>query len=952
MVKRILFLFFILLTTTSYAQQRGFSITLKLVEEGTSTPIEFATVSLNKVGSKDHLKYVLSDDEGNAKIEKIRKGKYTVTAELLGYKSVSKEVEIVNSNLELGTLEMKVETEFLESASVSAVGNPIVIKKDTIEYSASSFKTTDNDMLEDLLKKLPGIEIGEDGKITAANGKEITKITIDGKTFFLDDPQIATKNIPANIVEKVKVLEKKSEQAEFTGIDDGEEETVIDLSIYGNRMNGWFGNSNAGGGYDIRNSDNKVRYQGAGMVANFTQDYQLSLIANANNTNNRGFNDMAGSMMGGMRGGGMRMGRGGGFGGGGNGERESYMIGANAAYTFDKTSELAGNYFFSGNESLVEEKSSKVTLKQDGSSLLNDEDGSSMTNGYNHNISGRLDWDITDQTSILFMPRFNIGYGSFLEENEFASSNQAVDGSIEKVNDGNSLSTGDNDYLSTSGTLLLRQRLGKPGRTLSLRVNYSLSNNELLGKNYSLTNVYKGEAIDSTLIDQTYTSESDAYSLGGRLNYTEPLGNDFFIEASYGYTYSFNNSVKNTFDKDINGNYTVLDSQYSNDIQNTTINQRAGLSLNKQGEKYNITIGANAQPYKTTNVTNGKTFEREVVNFAPNARIDYDFSNNTSLRVRYRGNTNQPSMNQLQPVEDNSNPLAISRGNPGLTPSFNHRLNVDYRTTNMDNFASTNISLNATYNPNSIVNASWYDSKGVQYSVPLNNNKGTYNTSARVMFNSPIAKSKFSIMTMTFLSYSNSMSFVGKEGVIDGNDENSYLNMDNYDENKYQTVSINENLRFTYRDDLLEFIVGGRIRYSKSWYEINTREITPTWSNNIYSTINYTPNLWAFKTDVNYNFFRGYDEGYNEPTFILNASVSRRVLKEKATIELKAYDILNQSKNTYRTVSDNYIKDVTNNSLGRYVILSFTYRFGNMGGPKGGPMGGRGPGRGMGRGPR
>lgn len=942
MVKRILFLFFILLTTTSYAQQRGFTITLKLVEEGTSTPIEFATVSLNKEGSKDHLKYVLSDDEGNAKIEKIRKGKYTITAELLGYKSVSKEVEIVNSNLELGTLEMKVETEFLESASVSAIGNPIVIKKDTIEYSASSFKTTDNDMLEDLLKKLPGVEISEDGKITAANGKEITKITIDGKTFFLDDPQIATKNIPAKIVEKVKVLEKKSEQAEFTGIDDGEEETIIDLSIYKNSMNGWFGNTNLGGGSDIRDVDNNARYQGSGMVANFTTDYQLSFLANANNTNNRGFNDMAGGMMGGMRGGGMRMG------GGGSGESTAYMLGANAAYTFDKTSELAGNYFFTGNEKLVKEKSSKVTLKQDGTSLLNDEDGLSMTNGYNHNISARLDWDITDNTSILFSPRFNIGNGNFHEESEFASSNQGVDGSIDKVNDGRSLSLGDNNYLSTNGMFLFRQKLGKPGRTLSLSVNYSLSDNQLNGKNYSLTNVYTGEVVDSTLIDQSYVNKTDAYSIGGRLNYTEPLGNKFFIEASYGYTYSQNKSVKNTYDKDLNDNYTILDSKYSNDIKNSTINQSVGLSLMKQGDKYNITIGGNAQPYKTTNVTNGKTIERDVINFAPNARIDYDFSDYSSLRIRYRGRTSQPSITQLQPVEDNSNPLFISRGNPELTPSFNHRLNVDYRTTNMDNFASTNISVNASYNPNSIVNATWYDQSGVQFSVPLNNDKGTYNASARIMFNSPIAKSKFSIMSMSYLSYSNSMSFVGKEGVIDGNDDDSYLNLANYDDNQYQTVSINENLRLTYRDDLAEVVLGARVRYSKSWYEITTREINPTWSNNVNASINLTPGLWAFKTDAGYNFYYGYEEGYNEPTFIWNASVSRRILKEKATIELKAYDILNQSRNTYRTVSDNYVKDVTNNTLGRYVILSFTYRFGNFGGPMG-RRGHGGHGRGMGR---
>ena len=293
----------------AYAQN-SFNVTLKLADEKTGEPVGYATVSLTLEGETEAAKYVLTDHDGVASITKVKKGTYNLKAELMGYVAYEQEVA-VEKNLDLGTIKMKEDVEVLDAASVSAVGNPIVVKKDTVEYNASSFKTTDNDMLEDLLKKLPGVEVSSDGSITA-NGESITKIMVDGKEFFMDDPQLASKNLPANMIEKVKVVERKSEQAMFTGIDDGQEEFIIDLSIYKGMMDGWFGNAMAGGGHDAPapgyyNDEHKFidegwRYQTGGIVGNFKDHSQLTLIVNANNTNNRGFNDLAGGMMGGMMG--------------------------------------------------------------------------------------------------------------------------------------------------------------------------------------------------------------------------------------------------------------------------------------------------------------------------------------------------------------------------------------------------------------------------------------------------------------------------------------------------------------------------------------------------------------------------------------------------------------------------------------------------------------------------
>ena len=286
---------------TGSAQSRSVSLVLK--DKSTGEPVAYATVSLTKSGEKTPYKYVLTDDGGKAVIDKVAAGSYTVKAELLGYKEYTRDITVKEA-VNLGEVEMAPDTRMLDAASVTATGNPIIIKKDTVEYNASSFKTTDNDVLEDLLKKLPGVEVGEDGSVTA-NGQTISKITIDGKTFFLDDPSLASKNIPAKIVDKVKVVQKKSEQAQFTGIDDGQEETVIDLSIQKGMMNGLFGNVMAGGGHDwLEKSSSELadngdwRYQGAAFIGRFTEKSQISVILNANNTNNRGFNDLSGNMMG------------------------------------------------------------------------------------------------------------------------------------------------------------------------------------------------------------------------------------------------------------------------------------------------------------------------------------------------------------------------------------------------------------------------------------------------------------------------------------------------------------------------------------------------------------------------------------------------------------------------------------------------------------------------------
>lgn len=955
--------------------QGYFSVKVRLVEENSSEPVSFATVSLTPSGSTKAVKYALTDDKGQVTITRVSKGTYTFKAEIMGYKTHTQQIT-VDKSLNLGDVKMADDAVALEAAKVSAVGNPIIVKKDTIEYNASSFKTSDNDMLEQLLKKLPGVEIGTDGSITA-NGETIKKITIDGKTFFLDDPQLASKNIPAKIVDKIKVVEKKSDQAAFTGIDDGEEETIIDLKLRPGMAEGWFGNVMAGGGHDVPGggSDmNDWRYQGAAMIGRFTDKSQLSIILNGNNTNNRGFNDVAGSMMQNMRGS-RGMGRGMGGWRGNNGISTSWMGGVNGAFTLlDGDMDLSGNYLYNGSDKNVEEETSKITYMEDGSRLLNHNEGLNHTFSQGHRFGVRLDHKFSKNTSILFEPQFNFGSGRFSENSVFNTGSLA-EGAADtlKVNEGYNRNEGWNNNWSTSGFLLFRQKLGKQGRTFSAHFHYNFSNNNLDGFNKSRTSVDadKDGVWDANpdCVNQRFDQNSKSTSLSGRVVYTEPLTKHLFLEANYNYSWNRNSSVKQTFNSSSNledGGMLVynpvgevLDDIYSNNILNVSHNHRAGINFSYQLKKFRAQLGAAVNPTQTYNKTNGKEYSSNVINWSPQAMLYYSPNDNLNLRMFYFGRSAQPSTSQLMPVPDNSDPLNISLGNPYLEPYFNHNVRMRFGYTNKKTFTSVNFNMRATMVENAVTSAQWYDPEGRQYSIPVNG-PATASLNGRLFINSPFGKSGFSIFSMTFANYNESVSYVGTTAFRDleagkyydaANADfnydlfhNDYPDLDKvadkFTRNRIQTVGFTQRLRFTYRNDFVEVNVGGRTRMSKSWYTIQNSNQKYTWNNQVDASMNWTiPGGINFIADVDYNWYNGYTTP-QEDEVILNAEITKLLFKKKFTIALKAYDILGQSKNLSVTDASNYHLETRNNTLGRYIILSLTYRFGNFNkGPQRGPGG-------------
>mgnify|MGYP002515604354 FL=1 len=953
--------------TGLFAQNK---ISAVLTDASSGDPLGFVTVSLFKDGREKPLKYALSDEKGQVTIDAVAKGTYTFKAELLGYKAYSATVKMESKAIDLGTLKMSVDTEQLDAASVSAVGNPMIVKKDTIEFNASSFKTTDNDVLEDLLKKLPGVEVSEDGSVTV-NGESISKITIDGKTFFLNDPQLATKNIPAKMVNKLKVIQKKSEQAEFTGIDDGEEETVIDLSVQPGMMKGLFGNVSAGAGYDLPSQDgikSDVRYQGNAFIGRFTDNSQISLILNGNNTNNRGSSNFSGNMMRGMMGGG-GMGRGQGGWGGGNGITTSYMGGLNGAWTlFDDKMNVGGNYLYNASDNDVEESSVKTTYLNDYNLLYNSS-GISNTHSDGHRFGVRLEHKFSENTSILFEPSVNFGTGHYSQSSKDSTYRDDLAGNLTKLNNAFTENSGSNRNASASGFLLFRQRLGIPGRTMTAMVNFNLSNNVLDGLNNNGTTSYDSGVAKTDEVRQSFNNNQKSYSVWGDLTYTEPLGNHFYVEANYSYNWSRSSSDKQTYDL-LNGG--ELDYNYSNSIINENVRQEIGVNALYQDKNFRAQVGFAAMPTKTYNSTtrynsaDGSYTPQEYSdfrwNFSPQAMMFMDVNDNFNWRLFYRGQSSQPSTSQLMPVPDNSDPLNVSFGNPTLTPYFSHNLRGDLRYSNKERYTSFNMRFSGGFTQNPVVNLIWYGANGGQYTMPFNG-PTTSNASVNGFGTIPIGKSSFSINNSLGLSWRKSASYVGtgideydgqdfygfmEKLIADFNDPSFYAA--HITENSTRTLSANERLRVRYSGKSLEASLGGSTRMNKSWYSISTtKDQTTTWNNQLSASLtwNWTATGISLESDFDYNWYNGYSTAQPSQC-VLNAEISKLLFNNNMTLALRGYDILGQSKNLTVSDSANYHSEAVNNTLGRYVVVSLTWRFGTMGNRRGGRRGPGGPGGGPG----
>ena len=935
-----------------------------LIDDSTGEALGFATVSLTKDGQTKPAKYTLSDDKGTFSMSSIRNGSYAIVAELMGYEPFSKQIVIENNkSIDLGEIRMKIDREQLEAAEVSAIGNPVIVKKDTIEYNAGSFLTTENDNLVDLLKKMPGIEVADNGTITV-NGQSVSKITVQGKTFFLDDPQVASQNIPAKLVKKLKVIRKKSEQAEFTGIDDGQEETVIDLGLTeGANLNGIVGRVTAGVGHDIpseKNPLNDWRFSGNAFLGNFSGKTQISLILNANNANVQGSTNFSGNMMGNMMGGG---GMGGGMGMGGGGITTSYMAGLNAATDlFDDRMTISGNYNYNNSSSVSEQTSNTISYLS-GMNQMVDSQSNNVNNSNGHNFGLRLEHKFSENTSIIFEPRVRFGGGDYVQKSESTTyQDKNLSGDYNKVNFAQTDNTGTNKNISTSGFLMFRQRLGLPGRTLTVNTNFNLSDNKMDAINWNNTD-YFGDFAYSKEVKQHAVQDQQSYTISTRATYTEPLGNYFYLEANYSFNWSKSLSEKSTYDL-LNGG--ILDPMYSNSILNLNRRHEFGGNVLYQDDRMHLQAGFTAIPQYTYNKTDAQeAYEDNRWNFSPTVMMMFDLSENSNLRFFYRGQSSQPSTSQLMPVPDNTNPLRVTFGNPTLTPYFTHNINGEFRTSNRQNFSSFNIRANGGFTQNQISNVVITGANGGQYTMPFNA-PTTANAGLNFFNNFPIdKKGLFTINNNTGLNWRQSFAYEGVDvdmSKYDGTSAGFYNWMnwfiDQFNdpayykahivENYTDNLSLNERLRVTYRGIQFQATIGANTNMNQTWYtqkgdavakSTQAARNTQTWSNAATAELTWNWLLTGISVtaNANYRWYNGYTTPV-DPQLIINMTVA----KSFGPVNLSVYvaDLLGQSRALSVTDQSSRHAETLSKTLGRYVIVSLAYNFGTVGGRRGGGFGG------------
>lgn len=902
--KCLLMLLMILFSPMAFAQQSGVNVTGSVVEQGSDTPIEQATVRLLNVKDSAMVRGVVSARNGSFTLKNVKKGSYLLHITFIGYDPLYQPLQITGKKnpVNVGKLELSDGAIELGEAVVIGKAPEVTVRNDTVEYNADSYKVTEGSVLEDLLKKMPGVEVDSEGKITV-NGKEVKKVMVDGKEFFSDDPKVASKNLPAKMIDKLQVLDKKSDMAQMTGFDDGEEETVINLTVKPGMKQGWFGN--AYGGYG-----SKDRYEGNAMVNRFVNNDQITFMGGANNTNNMGFSDLASTMFSGMGGGG---GRRGGF-GAGSGITSSGNAGLNFSKEFkpDKLT-LGGNTRYSHSDNDARSKSDRQNILPGDSSSYDNSEAMSRTKSDNFGVDFRLEWKPDTMTQLIFRPSFSLSHSM----NDNFSDATTLDNERDTVNTNKSSNYSESNGYNLNASIDFSRKLNNKGRVFSATLSGGNSDSYSDGMNRSdIVYFNQTDALKNSIIDQRSRYNNKGFNYRAYVSWVEPIGHNNFIQATYSISQRKQEALKNVYNQDADGIYNVLDSAYSQSYRNNFISQRASLSFKSQRAKFNYTIGLNLDPsYSSSENFVGDTtlskITRKVVNLSPMAQFNYMFDKRTNLRIMYNGRTSQPSMTQLQPVADISDPTNITIGNPDLNPRYTNNVFIRFQQFTPEKQRAFMIMANGSYIINDIVSYTSYNQETGVKTTTYKNVNGNYSGNVRMMLNTPLKNKKFSINSMTMASFANSNGYINEE------------------KNTNRNLILSERGGIDFRSSYLDLGVNGNIRYNATSNSLQKENNQNTFNYGAggYTTI-YLPLNFKIESDVNWSTNSGYGDGFKQNEVLWNASASKSFLKNnQGTLRFKIYDILQQRSNISRSVTASYIQDSEYNTLGSYFMVHFIYRF-------------------------
>ena len=865
----------------------------------------------------------VSSAEGQFRMKPVPPGRYRLQVNYLGYRPSYVRIDVsAKSAPQPLTIPLLPTYRALEEVTVVAAPPMAVMRGDTTEFDAAAFSTEPYADADALIMQIPGVEIDEEGRVKA-QGEDVQRIIVDGKEFFSTDPRIALKTLPADIISKIQLIDEQSEQAQFTGFDDGQRRKVINIVTRPDRRKGYFGR--VAGGYGA-----SERYNTGGNFNRFDGDRRLTIFAVSNNINQ---SDFSMASIGGEQGGGRnnRGGRNRSGAGGGRGISNTHSMSTNFNDEWlDERLDFNANYAFSSTDNETNSLTNREYLIGANANQFNTQNQASGSTNYSHRANMRIRFDIDSNQRIDFRPNLSFQQN----DRNSLSNNHTVLGNDDPVNTSVRNNTNENANFNFSGSLDYRLRLGKPGRTVSLSANGSANSNNGLARTYSLNEFFENQTLNriDTVSNRSHTG---GYGNGitGRLAYTEPVGQHSRLQANYSLRNTSNYSNRETFEfLAETGQLGELDRQLSNEFRNDYTYQSGGLSFQiAKRDSFRVEVGMDFQDARLSNnrtfpdaVTTGSRFD----SYLPNAEFSYHFSRDKKIDISYRTATNAPSINQLQDVINNQNPLNIRTGNADLKQEYSHRFSLRFNNVNRGSGSNFAANINAELANNRIVNSTYIASAdtliapdvllgaGGQFTRPENSN-GYYSIRAHTTYGTPIKPWKININVSTNIYHNHDIGLV------------------NHVETYSNSYGVNQR-------------VGANSRFGP--HLVVALSYTGNYSfvrNNSDNGLNYTYYNQIIRNDVAYTFWkgvrvasslyynynRGLADGYNQQFTRWNASIGKKLLRrEEAEITLSAYDLLNRNTNINRSISERYIQDTQNNALQRYFLLSFTYNLRKFGG--------------------
>ena len=900
-MKHILSFFLLSLISLTAFSQSNYEVS-GTVRDSSGLSVIAATVKLRS--AKDSL-FTRTNADGAFSFKGVKSGQFTLSITSLGFQSALRKYMYNEGegNLALGVINLKNSSKQLNEVVIS--GTPTVtVKEDTLEFRAADYKLKDDAQVEDLLRKLPGVEVDKDGNVKA-QGKAVTRVRVNGKDFFGGDVKTATQQLPANLIDKVQLIDDYGDQANFTGVKEGDPEKILNIQIRPDKNNGYFTQGRIGQG-------NEGRYQGNISANMFNKTQQISVQGNLNNTNTSLFNFNGGGggarvqLGGGGGGGGARIQIGGGGGNaGGDGLTRVASVGLNYRDEWSKKLTSYGNYSYANRNNEVLRTTQQQNINTSGF-LLNNQNSTSNTSSINHRFNWNLEYKIDSVNYLKVTPYFNLGQSNGTSASTFAF-----------LQDGTSLiSSGNNGGISSSETpnfgadALFNHRFGKRGRTAS--VNLSLSKNNTTQENDAINQTTPVGVPIAVYQRQVVSNNNTNTTTRSGISYIEPLSRTESLEFNWNFSLADYQNGRTTLGTNTPGGVLAIVASQSNDYTYSFMTNRLGMNYRVTQKKYNYSLGLGVQPslLSGTSVSNQTSYRRTALNIIPVLRYSYNFSKTKEFNASYNGRNNEPSFNQLQPVTDVSNPQFPVVGNPNLKAEFSHNINIRYNNFNFEkgDVWFTNFSVNLT--ENKIVSNSVF-LPGNKIETRYLNTNGFYSVNGFYTWSKPFAERKYTLSINGFANYSNNINFVDDQKNIG---KNLIISQGaSFQLNPAQWIELNPGVNYT---------------ANKNTYSISAQQNTKvsTW-NLTFNGKAYIRKTWILGADFTKALNKGYTSGFAVNPFIMNTYLEKQFLKNKAaSLRFQIFDVYNENTSISRSVTANSINDTRSNRLARYAMLTFSLK--------------------------